>query len=115
MKYYVHKETGEPMAAFGELFDLVNGDASKEYPYLSQRDGCVQRVVFPKRWMGNGILFEVMHYKNLKKFKRIKREDFFKICPDFGQLRHFGDKTIDFNKHRSLFEGIKKRDETFGK
>lgn len=113
MKYYIHKETGEPMASFDELLDLTTGDNSSDKRLIEMK-GCVTRVVFPNKWMGNGILFHVIHYSDLKKFKRISEKKFFELCPDFGQLRHWEDKTIERYKYTELFQGIRKRKLTFG-
>lgn len=119
MKFYIHKETGEPMASLHELLDPTTGDNVNGYPSQIEREGgCYTRVIFPNKWLGDGIVFHIMHYKNFSKFKRISKEKFFELCPDFGQLRHWGDETIDRKKHRKLFSGgdydISKRKMTFG-
>lgn len=114
MRYYIHKETNEPMASFAELLDPVTGDNIEGYPnQIVRSGGCYTRVVFPNKWIGNGVLFHIIHYRDLKKFKRISKEKFFELCPDFGQFRHFGDNTID--RRELLFDGVTKRKLTFGK
>lgn len=120
MKYYIHKITGEPMASFSELLDPVDGDNVDGYPSQVHRTGgCYTRVVFPNKWLGDGIIFHILHYRDLKKFKRIRKEKFYELCPDFGQLRHWGDNTIERKKSRKLFGSddfdlIPKRKMTFG-
>ena len=116
MKYYQHKITGELMASVDELLDYVSGDNVDGYPnQIERKGGCLTRVVFPNKWMGDGVLFHVMHYTDIKKFKRIRKELFFELCPDFGQLRHWGDETIEREKFRKLFDEIPKRKLTFGR
>lgn len=121
MKYYIHKETGEPMASMAELLDPVTGDNESDVS-LERVGGCFTRVIFPNKWIGNGVLFHIMHYKEFTKFKRINKNEFFKLCPDFGQLRHFTDNTIECHSYMKLFdfgvfsdETIQKRKKTFGK
>jgi hypothetical protein len=111
MRFYQHKETGELLAFSGELLNVVTNEKGIH-------TGCMARVVFPERQIGYGVIFSVMHYSELRFFKRIKRELFFELCPDFGQYRHHSDDSVNFLSKRSLFTlgdyPIRKRKKTFG-
>ena len=114
MKFYIHKITDKPMASMDDLFDFVTGDNSTVKSQAERVGGCITRVVFPNKWLGDGISFHVMHYRDLSKFKRIKKEKFFELCPDFGQLRHWADNTIERHSYEKLFQDIPKRKLTLG-
>ena len=111
MRFYQHKTTGLLVASFHELLDPIDENGK-------MTGGCYTRVILPSKTLGNGIIFHIMHYREFRNFKRISKEKFFELCPDFGQLRHWMDDTIERKKHIKLFENsdyeIKKRKITMG-
>jgi len=115
MKYYIHRETGEPLATLDSMIDVLKANKVDGYPNLGERDACICLCVFPERWVRNGIDFHAIRFSELHSFKRVSREKFFTLCPDFGQFRHHGDETV-IRMHYLLgeMEAIPKRKETFG-
>lgn len=95
MKYYIHKQTNEPLALLvNSMCDVHKADRSEDYPHIGVRSDCINLCIFPERWCGNGIPYQAISFKELKHFKRISKDKFFQICPDFGQFRHKGDFTF---------------------
>ena len=104
MNYYIHKETGEPLAILdGTMIDIQTAD--------NKRHSVIRLCVFPNRWIGEGVLSHAIHYTELKHFKRVSRVKFAEICPDFGQLRH-RDTRVKVQGFR--IENIPVRKESFG-
>jgi len=105
MKFYIHRKTGTPLAELDGLMAYVDGENE-------DHKGCIRRVVIPSKVVGNGVSYHVMHCSDISTFyKRISREKFFNIVgDDFGQLRHFQDKTIEYN----YLKDVVKRKEHFG-
>jgi hypothetical protein len=89
MKYYIHKETNEPMGLINcSLIDLVGDKINSKYPTQSEQRESIYLVIFPNRQLGNGIQFHSIKHSTLQKFKRVDVKTFKEICPDFGQYRH---------------------------
>ena len=107
MKYYIHKETKEPMGVVNNsMCELVTGNSnSYQVIYLA---------IFPNRKIGNGIKFQCITNKTLGEFKRINKKDFNTICPDFGQYRHKNDKGENINYFLNSVMEVENRKETFG-
>lgn len=112
MKYYTHKETGEPLALLDNaMVDVCRGNTSTKYPHISDKICVANLCIFPERWSGHGITFMAISFPELKNFKRISKEKFFKLCPDFGQFRHHNDHSMD----SYILEKIPVRKKSFGK
>lgn len=88
MKYYIHKKTNEPLAVMSSLVDYCGHNNSGNYPHVGERKGCLKLCIFPERWIGNGISIQAIHCLELGNFKRISKQNFHLICPDFGQFMH---------------------------
>jgi hypothetical protein len=83
MKYYTHKTTGELMASIENLRDLIIDGETKQ---------CITDVIFPYRWLGNGIISHCMSYVEIhNNYKQISKKKAIEICSDFGQYRHVDD------------------------
>jgi hypothetical protein len=98
----------------GAMVDVLSSEVSEKYPYLGKRKDCITLCIFPNRWCANGVPYHAISFKDLHVFKRIAAKKFVVLCPDFGQLRHKGDTTLDYLKTCSRFINIPKRKETFG-
>lgn len=94
--------------------ELHTNEVSKDYPNLGKTTCVFQLCVFPNRWCANGVPFHAISYSELRHFKRISKDKFIELCPDFGQLRHFGDVTLkSINQFHEILS-IPKRKESFG-
>jgi hypothetical protein len=111
MKYYIHKKTGEPLALLDNcMVDVHKANKAIGYQNQGERQVCVNLCIFPERWSSNGVPFMAIPFPELYNFRRISKEKFNVICPDFGQFRHKDDKTIS----RFSLENIPVRKKTFG-
>ena len=109
MKFYQHKQTGELMGSLDNLRDLIIGNTVT----------CVTDVVYPYRWLGNGIISHCTTYEEIRNnYKRISKIKAKKLCKDFGQWRHIddiGNRTIIRNGQYHLGELLDKREIGFGR
>jgi len=112
MKYYIHKETGEPLATLdNSMINVHKANKVSGCDYLGEMENCITLCIFPERWCANGIPFQAISFKELSKFKRVAEKKFFELCSDFGQFRHKDD--ITFKYHKNIFN-IPIRQKTFG-
>jgi hypothetical protein len=115
MKYYIHKETNEPMGLIDStMIDLVGDKVNSQYPTQSEERKTIYLVVFPNRQLGNGIVCHSITYSTLKCFKRINQKAFKELCPDFGQYRHKNDMGRNISKFKYGLTELKNSTKTFG-
>jgi hypothetical protein len=109
MKYYQNKRTGELIGVTGGWRDLVSGDKTT----------VITEVVFPYRWLGQGIISHCMSFSDIsKEYKRINKQRAKELCNDFGQWRHTANErnwAVLSNGQSYLEELAKTRNFGFGR
>ena len=80
---------------YNKILSCVNDDAFKgisDFIIDGENKQCITDVIFPYRWLGNGIISHCMRYVEINKnYKRITKKKAMELCPDFGQYRHIDD------------------------
>jgi hypothetical protein len=115
MRFYIHKETGEPMGLIDStMIELVGDKQSIEYPQQSEERRTIYLVVFPNRTLGNGIKFHSITHGTLGNFKRINKTLFGELCQDFGQYRHKNDDGRNISMFLNNVMDVKNTVKTFG-
>jgi hypothetical protein len=105
MQFYIHKETGKPIAILGTLFQLDCENSTGRWYNL------LYKAIYPHRPVGNGIEYHVISRRDLLTYyKRINKKVANELVSDWGQLRHFNDKTIEW----CSLKDVKKSNVKFG-